>query len=391
MSDFNWLPSIRIECYRPFKDITFEFERLQVIAGSNGSGKSSLFEFLRFLRDSCHLDIPPEIVAGTNGQQIFHKPGPDEFGWRAGIDMRGDAPLYFEGKLKGPIGSTKILHEKVWTSILSKHIRDQNLFLDLKEGRGFVQNPKNKDEQEEWHQTRPNQLVLGTITATRYTTLYNLREYIIGWRFYDTFNFNMEKIKAPVPISQEPILHEDAGNLSSVLFYLMSEHPDTFAELKSMIKSAIPGFKDLTVKARGAPGQVIAFWKDTESDTELSLADLSGGTLRFIAWAALCVMPSPPSLICIDEPDQGVHPRTLSVLATAFEEASERTQIILATHASYFLTQFDIENIAVMRKIAGESQYSRVKDSKTLMDNLDDFGIEELELMHRNDELEALA
>ena len=60
---------------------------------------------------------------------------------------------------------------------------------------------------------------------------------------------------------------------------------------------------------------MIAFWQEKNIDMDLSLADLSDGTLRFIAWATLCIMPSPPTLICIDEPDQGVHPRTLPILA----------------------------------------------------------------------------
>ncbi|ETR67297.1 MAG: hypothetical protein OMM_11753 [Candidatus Magnetoglobus multicellularis str. Araruama] len=123
---------------------------------------------------------------------------------------------------------------------------------------------------------------------------------------------------------------------------------------------------------------------------DLSLADLSDGTLRFIAWATLCIMPSPPTLICIDEPDQGVHPRTLPILAGLFEKASQRTQIMLATHSSYFLSQFELKNIAVMKKESGKSVYINVSNSQTLIDNLDDFGRDELEKMHQSDELEVL-
>lgn len=77
-------------------------------------------------------------------------------------------------------------------------------------------------------------------------------------------------------------------------------------------------------------------------------------------------------------------------MAGLFEKASERTQLILATHASYFLTHFDLDNIAVMKKVSGESVYVKIRDSQTLLDNLEDFGTEELERIHRTDELEAL-
>ncbi|MFM6442922.1 MAG: AAA family ATPase, partial [Dolichospermum sp.] len=186
------------------------------------------------------------------------------------------------------------------------------------------------------------------------------------------------------------ILHEDAGNLSSVLHYLMTEHRTAFDELQQHLRSVIPGFKGLTVKARGGPGEVIAFWQESGIDQELSLADLSDGILRLICWICLCVQPNPPSLICIDEPDQGVHPRTLPVLAALFEKASERTQILLATHSSYFLTQFDISRIAVIRKENGEAKFIKPGNSQVLIDMLNDFGADEIEQLHRSDELERL-
>jgi predicted ATPase len=390
---FYRMPSIRIQGYRPFKDLTFRFTPLEVIVGANGSGKSSLFEFLKFLRDACYQEIPSEIVSGTIGQQIFHKPGPDKLWWSVRIDLNQKEPLDYQGELMGPIGATKITYERVRTSKpLHSEFKIGYTFLDFKGGRGAVRDPKDKKfKRKEWNLKKSNQLGLGAITDPTLTTLFELREYIRSWRFYNSFNINNEKIRRPVPTTQDPLLHEDAGNLSAVLFYLMSEHRDAFEELVSVIKSAIPGFKNLNVKARGAPGEVIAYWQEGNIDTELSLADLSDGTLRFIAWATLCVMPTPPTLICIDEPDQGVHPRTLPILAGLFEKASERTQVILATHASYFLTQFQIENIAVMKKNDGESLYIKIKDSQTLLDSLEEFGIEELEQLHRNDELEALS
>jgi predicted ATPase len=393
MRQYYWLPSIRIMGYRPFEDILFRFRKLQVVVGSNGSGKSSLFEFLKFLRDSCYQEIPPEIVSGTIGQQIFHKPGPDKLWWSAEIDLKKKMSLFYQGELLGPIGATHIVFERVITKgPLHTEYKKGYKFLDFRYGKGIVRDPKDGTfQRKEWNLKKQNQLGLGAISDSTLYTLFNLREYVRGWRFYNAFNFSNEKIRKAVPTSQEPILHEDAGNLSAVLFYLMTEHPQCFDELKHVIELAIPGFKNLNVKARGGPGEVIAFWQEDKIDSELSLADLSDGTLRFIAWATLCVMPSPPSLICIDEPDQGVHPRTLPILADLFKAASEKTQVLLATHSSFFLTQFDLQNIAVMKKMNGRSEYIRTSDSKTLIDNLEDFGTDELEKMHRSDELEVLA
>jgi len=264
--------------------------------------------------------------------------------------------------------------------------------MDVHERKGVVADPVSKKlEKQEVALKRPNQLALSTATNPAMETLYNLREYLRGWRFYSSFNIANEKIRKSVPIEQEPVLHEDAGNLSSLLHYLMTEHRPVFDELQQHLRSAIPGFKGLTVKARGGPGEVIAFWQEQGIDSDLSLADLSDGILRMICWTVLCVQPNPPSLICIDEPDQGVHPRTLPILADLFEKACDRTQILLATHSSYFLIQFDVSRIAVMRKESGQAQFIKPSDSKTLKALLEEFGAQEIEIMHQNDELETLA
>jgi len=379
-----------IQGYRPFRDFLAEFSSLEVIVGANGSGKSSLFEFLKFLRDSLKDDIPPEIVAGSIGQQIFHIGGPERFWWSLEMDFGQEMPLRYQGEVIGPLGQTKVVFERVVTKPSPGY--DQGyLFMNIKDRRGVIQDPDSKKLiQQEIELKRPNQLALSVATNPAMVTLYNLREYIESWRFYSSFKIRNEKIRQPVPTEQEPILNEDAGNLSAVLFYLQSEHFEAFETLQRSLRLVIPGFKRINIKPRGAPGHVIAFWQEEGFENDLSLADLSDGILRLICWFVLCVHPNPPALICIDEPDQGVHPRTLPVLAGLFEKASERTQLLLATHASYFLLQFDLDRIAVMRKESGEAKFLKPGNAAWLRDSLEEFGAEEIELMHRSDELEKL-
>lgn len=388
----EYIKSLKLKGYRPFRDITIPLERLEVIVGANGSGKSSLFEFLKFLRDAVYQEIPPEIIAGSIGQLIFHAPGPEKLWWSLEVDRGKPASLYYQGEVFGPVGKTHVAFERVRTSKPLEGFKEPYLFMDIKERKGIVMDQQAKKfQKQDIELKRPNQLALSAMTNPNLDTLYRLREYICGWRFYSSFNINNQKIRKSVPIEQEPVLHEDAGNLSSVLHYLMTEKREAFDELQFHLGTAVPGFKGLSVKARGGTGEVIAFWKEGGVDMELSLADLSDGILRLICWITLCVHPNPPTLICIDEPDQGVHPRTLPVLAGLFKKATERTQILLATHASYFIMQFDIEDLAVMRKEGGEARFIKPKDSKALMQNLEDFGVEEIEIMHRSDELERLA
>ncbi|AFM24340.1 AAA family ATPase [Desulfomonile tiedjei] len=390
----DWrLTSIEIQGYRPFKEAVFTLGPLVVLVGANGAGKSSLFEFLRFLRDSAYQELPAEIVAGSIGQQIFHIPGPEKFSWKAEIDTRQSVPIVYEGEVLGPVGRVHV------SSLIVRSQRPVGgnlkpfVLMEVHERKGeaYEFDPvEDRYISQKIELTKANQSALSIMTNPAFTTLYNLKEYLTGWRFYSSFAIANEKIRRSVPVEQEPVLHEDAGNLSSVLHYLMLEHREQFDELQQFLRLTIPGFAGLSVKARGGPGEVMAFWQEKGIDRELSLADLADGILRLICWATICVHPHPPRLICIDEPDQGVHPRTLPILAGFFQKASERTQILLATHASYFLTQFDLEHIAVMRKNMGRAEFVRPHDSAALRANLEDFGPEELEALHRSDELEQL-
>jgi predicted ATPase len=361
-----------------------------VIVGTNGAGKSSLFEFLRFLRDSAYAEIPPEIVTGAVGQQIFHSPGPERFQWQLEIDVNKEVPIVYFGELTGPTGRTRVTAERVESARpFGKHTKNY-LYMNMAGSTGIIQGGDGFHKQD-LRLSRPNQLALSTITNPGMTILYGLREYVQNWRFYSAFNISNEKVRRSVPVQQDPTLREDTGNLSAVLHYLMTEHRPVFEELQQHLRSVVPGFKYLNVKARGGPGEVIAFWSEKGVDDELSLADLSDGSLRLLCWLTLCMMPTPPTLLCIDELDQGVHLRTLPLLAGLMKKAADRTQILLATHASYFLLQFELDDLAVIRKKDGAAEFVKPGNSKILQDNLEDFGVEEIEAMHRGDKFETFA
>ncbi len=379
------LKSIKIKGYRPFGDFSASFGPLEVIVGANGSGKSSLFEFLSFLRDSAHREIPPEIVPGSIGQRIFHSPGPERFSWEIEIDDFQEHLVRYRGELMGPVGNPRLAYEDIKT--ISSDEETPYLSMEIKgqEGGSIIDRSGETP-------VRPvklqNKLALARAASPSPSeALYELSEYIRSWRFYHSLKTSYDDIRRPVVIEQNPVLHENAGNVSSVLHYLMTEHRSSFDELQEHLRSTFPGFKGLTVKAYGAPGQVIAFWQEEGIEGELTLTDLADGILHFICWAALLIQPELPPLICIDEPTQGLHPRILPILAGLIEKASNRTQILIATHSSYFLTLFDLSQIAVMRKEHGEAKFIKPSDSKILTDMLKDFGPEEIEALHISDEL----
>lgn len=386
------LKSLVIQGYRPFGDFSASFDPLEVIVGSNGSGKTSLLEFLSFLRDGMHREIPPEIIpAGSIGQRVFHSPGPEKFSWDIKIELAKDQTVQYKGELIGPVGIPRVISESVRKVLPEGEVSD--LYMEHNGGQVFIKTPEETRDIRYNISSPENRLLLSIANNQMiyYKSLCKLHECIRRWRFYNSFNIDRDKIRNPVLIDQEPVLYENAGNLSSVLHYIVTEHHSEFEEIQQFLRSTISGFKELKVKARGAPGQVLAFWQEEGIGDDLTLADLSDGTLHLICWAVLCLQPDLPPLICIDEPELGIHPRALPVLAGLFQKASAHTQILLTTHSSYFLIQFDISQIAIMQKEDNTIKFIKPSDSKLLIEILEDFGKEEIAAMHRSDELESLS
>ena len=387
-SSFPKIKEISIRGYKCFKDFTARLSELEVFVGANGSGKTSFFEFLKFLRDAIE-DIPPDIIEGAIVQQIFHDLEQNIFQWQLQLDLNSssDTTITYEGELAGPKEEPRIVFEKVESQAeLCMEVRAGK----GKEGRGVLAEPKTElrdvfevpsDAAESENFISKSYLSLATPS---YQTLYALRAYIEQWQFYNALSLNVAAVRDSALIEPEPFLDEDASNLTSVLHYLATEHPSCFEELANRLSSVVPGLENLSTKIV-APGRVLAFYRS--GNRELSIADVSDGTLRLICWFCLCLHPDPPALICIDEPTQGIHPRALPLLAHLLEKASDRTQIFVATHSSYFLKQLNFSRIGVFRKSQGETQFSKPNESYDLPGLLEDFGCDELEEPYQSDEL----
>lgn len=375
-----------IEGFGPFQQTFFVLSDLEVLVGANGSGKTSLFELLRAIRDFVRSDIPPEVIPGWEIREVFHRPGPDRL--RFSVILKGQAETYhFAAEIIGPVGTPSIssehlsvgfsdLEEKPHAEL--RRTREEGRLYDVEGIEADIRAP------------RPNQFAFTSYVNPNHRTLYRLKDHIQAWRFFSGIRFNDQSMRRPALIEEAPTLRDDGGNLASVLHWLQHEHPDIFGQIELHIRGIIPAFRVLSVRSTGA-GRVTVMWDEEGLVNPLSAADLSDGSLRLLLWLTLSLTPTPPSLVCIDEPEVGLHPRTLPLIAALLKKLSERTQVLVTTHSSYLLAQFDVADVGVLHKRNGSVDFSKPSSSKALTESLLEFGAEELELMHRSDELEALS
>lgn len=383
---------IEISGYRPFASFSASLGPITVIIGANATGKSSLFDALRLLSYAVENPLPPEIdPRHTSGAALFHAGGPEQIDLAVVVPYAQDDHLRFEVSIQGPLGSPKVGRERLVTEANGEATQAPVVFLEFRQGKGTIlARPGQAPVRTEWT-APPNELALRRTLDPTLVVASHFRAFVAAWRSYPGFDVGPKAaMRQPAYIDENPVLAEDGSNLTAVLNSLVLEHRDAWEELEMHLRAVIPSFESLGVRPRGARGMAIGTWREHGIKDELTLGDLSEGTLRLLCWLAVAFSPNLPPVLFIDEPELGLHPRVLPMLAGAFKLASARAQILIATHSPHFLSQFKLEDIAVMRKEDGRATFVRPVTSDALRHEVEALGGEAIAKLFLSEELEVL-
>lgn len=153
-------------------------------------------------------------------------------------------------------------------------------------------------------------------------------------------------------------LEEDFSNLGLFLNRLKSEFPAAKRALLKALQDLYEGITDFEVNTNGGTVQVFLH----EGDFAIPATRLSDGTLRYLCLLAILCDPEPPPLICIEEPELGLHPDVLPGLADLMRKASERTQLIVTTHSDILVDAMTEtpECVIVCEKHEGQTEMKRL-------------------------------
>lgn len=189
-------------------------------------------------------------------------------------------------------------------------------------------------------------------------------EAVRAWRVY---HFHDTSPSAPVMglcnIVDKDALHGNASNIVAFLMKMAKDHPQNYAQITETVRQVAPFFGEFALK-EVTPGQTQLLWKDRFSDLLYYPSQLSDGTLRYICLAALLLQPTPPSTIIIDEPELGLHPYAIKLLASMLHEAATRVQLVVSTQASLLLDELTPEQVTVVNQRNGESVLERLDPDK---------------------------
>ncbi|MCW1402360.1 AAA family ATPase [Novosphingobium sp. MW5] len=193
-----------------------------------------------------------------------------------------------------------------------------------------------------------------------------VRGHLGKWRVYHFHDTSRTSpLKQTAEINDNRSLRADAANLAPFLYMLRNKHSEEYNMIVNTIKSVAPYFMDFSLEPSALNEDKIRLeWRHESSDAYFAASSMSDGTLRFVALATLLLQPAAlkPSVIIIDEPELGLHPYALTILASMIRRASIESQIIISTQSALLLDNFDPEDVLVANRQDNATVFCRLTD-----------------------------
>ena len=202
------------------------------------------------------------------------------------------------------------------------------------------------------------------------------------WRVFHFQDMSrVAQIRLSSAVRDDLHLKPDAGNLAPFIRRLRIDHPEHYRRIVETVRLAAPFFGDFIHRQhKDADEQIELEWCQADDpDSVLGPFQLSDGTLRFICLATLLLQPPDfqPGLILIDEPELGLHPAALTLLAEMLQHASDERQVIVSTQSADLVSELDPQDVVVVDRKDNASAFTRLEGDR-LSGWLEDYALGEL-------------
>lgn len=349
------LKSIAIRGYKSIEDQALELSELNVVIGANGSGKSNLIGLFRFLEQVVTRNLQPHVGdEGGADRFLFHgRKRTKEIQLEFRFGENG-----YDLTLAPAVGDTLTIRREAAHFYGFERTDDYEVGL----ARG----------------ARESQLELEARDPQARIARY-VYQAVSRWRvhhFHDTSN--SAAVKKTADLDDNRVLRPDAENLAPFLLQLRDAIPDSYRQIVQHIRLVAPFFDDFVLEPSKRSSRKIKLeWRQKGSRAYFDAFSLSDGTLRFICLATVLLQPDPPPLILIDEPELGLHPFAIRVLADLIKAAATNGQLLIATQSVTLLNQLSVQDIIVAEHDTVRTTFSR-PNSKALKAWLKNYAVGEL-------------
>ncbi len=350
------LERIEIKGFKSIREMDLQLGPLNVLIGANGSGKTNFISAFELLNSIVESDLQLFVgqSVGVDGLLYFGQKVTDKMSIHLDFGVNG-----YKAELVPSAQDTLIFaDERCWY-----HGKGHNTPFDVWLGRGG-------HKETQLHEKAKEQS--GRVARH---VLRRLKSYQI-YHFHDTST--SARVKQPGHIDDNAELRPDASNLAAFLYLLQETQREYYDRIVKTIRLAAPFFDDFRLRpAPRNPDTIKLEWREKGSDAYFNAHSLSDGTLRFICLTTLLLQPTLPSTILIDEPELGLHPYAITLLASMLQSAANKAQVIASTQSVSLVNQFGPEDIVVVDREGGESKFKHL-EMQEIESWLEDYGLGDL-------------
>lgn len=385
MTDTKAITRIQVQGFRSLKDVDLPLGRVNVLIGSNCSGKSNLLSVLRMVP---HIGTHSlrRFVGETGGASALLHYGPattTELSLRLEFQEDSESDAY-AATLGHSVGDTfRFLKETV-----EHRPGDVSGFTTVADfDVGYSESRLSEEPQSLMAPRLTTFIKPAVVPGADSLPVQTVRSWLSQIRFY---HFHDASSSSPLrqnsPHTNNPDLRSDGGNLAAVLHQLANsaaadeiaswkriEH--SFRRISPNVKRLQPTLVD---PANPTTSAFCLRWVD-DRDHIFGVEDLSGGAIRALALITTLSQPVSrlPGVLCIDEPELGLHPAALTLLAGLVRSVAPRCQMILATQSPAFLDEFSAGEVVVAERREGATNLHRL-DPDHLKGWLENYSLSEL-------------
>lgn len=345
--------SIKIKGFKSIKSLDLKLNPLNILIGPNGAGKTNFISAFKFLNQLVNKNLQHYIIE-SGGAENF---------------------LYFGSKT-----TTKILFN------LNFGVNTYNLELKLAIPNTLsIEETGSFDGDKAGYQggkkltkiASPDGLETGLPAPGVMTINENIARHLDGltiYHFHDTSN--TANLKSTSGLNDNISLHSDAGNLASMLYKFKQFEYYNYTKIVDSIRLVAPFFQDFILEP-DENRNILPRWKHKGSEKAWDFYSLSDGTLRFICLATLLQQPLDfiPPTILIDEPELGLHPDAIKILAELMKSVTKQgKQIIASTQSVTLINEFLAEDILVADRNDNQTIIRRLTEGE-IKDWIDEYSL----------------
>ena len=367
------IESLYIKNYKIFKEASLkDIPNMAVFLGANGSGKSTLFDVFGFLHDALIDNVRAAIT----------KRG----GYREVVSRGEKGPIEFEIKFRPKPGEPVVTYDliigldkkgiPVVKREILKYRRGQKgkpwHFLDFSEGIGVaITNemeyglPDAEPEREDQKLDSPDILAIkGLGQFQKFPQIAAFRRLIEGWHVSD---FHIQAARASQDAGYSEHLSPTGENLPLVAQFMYEHYQEQFQEILTKMSQRVPGIEDVRA-TETADGRIVLQFQDGSFKDPFVARYVSDGTIKMFAYLLLLHDTQPHPLLCIEEPENQLHPDLLRELAEEFRSYSERGgQVFISTHSPDFVNGVEITELFWLTKVNGFSVIQRASENDLVL------------------------